>query len=85
VYTSYIYGMESVGSVGLGNMHATSSYEMYDPKKPPAVELIVHQPGSSGIFDMFNEVGSIAWKAWFVGKILNDNWIMSLKTGASKL
>jgi N4-gp56 family major capsid protein len=85
VYTSYIYGMESVGSVGLGNMHATSSYEMYDPKKPPAVELIVHQPGSSGIFDMFNEVGSIAWKAWFVGKILNDNWIMSVKTGASKL
>jgi N4-gp56 family major capsid protein len=85
VYTSYIYGMEAVGSVGLGNMHATSSYEMYDPSKPPAVDLIVHQPGSSGIFDMFNEVGSIAWKAWFVGKILNEGWVMSVKTGASKL
>jgi N4-gp56 family major capsid protein len=85
VYTSYIYGMEAVGSVGLGNMHAKSSYEMYDPKKPPAVELIVHQPGSSGIFDMFNETGSLAWKAWFAGKILNAGWIMAVKTGASKL
>ena len=85
VYTSYIFGKEAVGSVGLGNMHATNSYEMYDPKKPPAVELIVHQPGSSGIFDMFNEVGSIAWKAFFAGKILNDGWIMKVRTGASNL
>jgi N4-gp56 family major capsid protein len=85
VYTSYIYGMEAVGSVGLGNMHATSSYEMFDPKKPPAVELIHKAPGSSGVFDMFNEVGSLAWKAWFAGKILNDSWIMAVKTGASKL
>lgn len=85
VYTSYIYGKEAVGSVGLGNMHATSSYEMYDPKKPPAVELIYHAPGSSGIFDMFNEVGSLAWKAFWAGKILNESWIMAVKTGASKL
>lgn len=85
VYTSYIFGKEAVGSVGLGNMHATSSYEMYDPKKPPAVELISHKPGSSGIFDMFNEMGSIAWKAFFAGKILNDNWIVKVRTGASNL
>jgi N4-gp56 family major capsid protein len=85
VYTSYIFGKEAVGSVGLGNMHAATSYEMYDPKKPPAVELIAHQPGSSGIFDMFNEMGSIAWKAFFAGKILNDNWIIKVRTGASNL
>jgi N4-gp56 family major capsid protein len=85
VYTSYIFGKEAVGSVGLGNMHATSSYEMYDPKKPPAVELISHAPGSSGIFDMFNEMGSIAWKAFFAGKVLNDDWIIRVRTGASNL
>lgn len=85
VYRTYIYGRDAIGSVGLGNMHATSSYEMYDPKKPPAVELIVHQPGSSGVFDMFNEVGSIAWKAWFAAKILNDNWIGQIRSGASNL
>ena len=85
VYDSYVYGAEAFGSVGLGNMHATNSYEMYDPKTPPAVELIYHKPGTSGVFDMFNEVGSIAWKAWFAGKVLNANWIVRIRSGASKL
>lgn len=85
VYSSFIYGREAVGTVGLGNMHASSSIEMYDPAKPPAVELIVHQPGSSGIFDMYNEMGSIAWKCWYAGKILNQTWLVKLRTGASKL
>lgn len=85
VYSTYIYGKEAVGSVGLGNMHAASSMEMYDPKKPPAVELIHHKPGSSGIFDMFNEMGSIAWKAWFAGKILNSNWIVKVRSGAGEV
>lgn len=85
VYKTYIYGQEAVGSVGLGNMHATNSYEMYDPKKPPAVELIYKQPGSSGIFDPYNEMGSLAWKAWFAGKVLNSNWIGLIRSGASNL
>lgn len=85
VYSTFIYGREAVGSVGLGNMHATNAYEMYDPSKPPAVELIVHQPGSSGIFDLYNEMGSLAWKAFFAGKILQNNWIVKLRTGATKL
>jgi N4-gp56 family major capsid protein len=85
VYSTFIYGREAVGSVGLGNMHATTSYEMYDPSKPPAVELIVHQPGTSGIFDMYNEMGSLAWKTWFAAKTLNADWGVKLRTGASKL
>lgn len=85
VYSTYIYGKEAIGTVGLGNMHATSSMEMYDPKKPPAVELIYHAPGSSGIFDMFNEVGSLAWKAWFAGKLLNDQWLARIRSGATNL
>lgn len=84
VYNTYIYGKEAIGSVGLGNMHATNAYEMYDPKRPPAVELIVHQPGSSGVFDMFNEVGSIAWKAFFAAKILNSNWLGRIRSGATQ-
>lgn len=85
VYSTFIYGREAVGSVGLGNMHATSSSEMYDPAKPPAVELIVHQPGSSGIFDLYNEMGSLAWKSWFAGKVLNASWGVQIRTGATKL
>jgi N4-gp56 family major capsid protein len=84
VYSSYIYGKEAVGSVGLGNMHATSAYEMYDPANPPAVELIVKGLGQVGT-DLYNEVSSAAWKAYFAGKVLNDKWIVKIRTGASKL
>jgi N4-gp56 family major capsid protein len=84
VYSSYIYGKESVGSVGLGNMHATTSYEMYDPKNPPAVEVIYKPMGTVGQ-DLYNEVASLAWKAWFAAKILNAGWITKVRSGASQL
>lgn len=84
VYSTYVYGKEAVGSVGLGNMHATTSYEMYDPKKPPAVELIYKKPGDVGT-DLYNEVSSLAWKAWFAGAILNSNWGVKIRSGASDL
>lgn len=85
VYSTYIYGKEAVGSVGLGNMHATNSYEMYSPKTPPAVEVIYHKPGSAGSADPFNEVGSLAWKAWWAGALLNSTWIVKVRSAASKL
>jgi N4-gp56 family major capsid protein len=85
VYSSYIYGQEAIGTVGLGNMFAATSAEMYDPKNPPGVVPIYHAPGSSGIFDPYNEMASLAWKAWFAAKILNANWIFKLRSGASKL
>lgn len=84
IYTTYIYGKEAIGSVGLGNMHASNSYEMFNPKRPNAVELINKPVGQVGT-DLFNEVGSIAWKAWFAGAILNSNWITKVRSGASKL
>lgn len=84
LYWSFVYGKEAVGSVGLGQSHGTDINTMYDPKKPQAVEVIVHQPGSSGIADIFKEVGAIAWKAWFAGKILNPNWIRSIVSLSKK-
>ena len=84
VYSSFIYGKNAIGTIGLGNMHATNSYEMYDPKKPPAVEIIWKQRGELGT-DIFNEVSSLAWKSWFAGKILNDAWVVHVKTLATKL
>lgn len=73
VYRSFIYGREAVGSVGLGEQHAKEIYMMYD--RVPTVELIYHKPGSSGVADPFNENGSLAWKAWHAGKVLNANWV----------
>jgi len=85
VYTSYVYGREAVGTVGLGNMHASTSYEMYNPKYPPAVDVIFKPAGSAGAGDPYNEIASLAWKAWFVAKILNQSWIFRLRHLATKL
>lgn len=85
VYASYVYGKEAVGTVGLGNMHASNSYEMYNPKTPPAVEVIFKPAGSAGAGDPYNEIASLAWKSWFVAKILNANWIVKIRHLASKL
>jgi hypothetical protein len=34
---------------------------------------------------MLNEVGSIGWKGWLVGKVLNANWGIRIRTLASDL
>lgn len=80
VYWSFVYGKDAVGSIGLGEQHGTDIVEMYDPKKPKAVDIIYKKPGSSGIADVFDEVGSLAWKAWWGGKILNGNWVRAIVT-----
>jgi N4-gp56 family major capsid protein len=85
VYDSFIYGKEAIGTVGLGNMHAANSYEMYNPKAPPAVELIYKSLGSAGAGDPFNEIASLAWKAFFVGKILNASWVYKLRSLSAKV
>jgi len=77
VYWSFVYGKEAVGSVGVGESFGTQITEMYDPKKPQAVEII-YAPAKAGPADPYGEISSIAWKAWFGGKILNPNWIRSI-------
>ena len=83
VYSSFIYGKMALGTIGLGNMHTKDAYEMYNPKKPQAVELIFKEKGDVGT-DLLNEIAAVSWKAWFAGKILNDNWLVHLKTLATR-
>lgn len=84
IYSTYIYGKECVGSVGLGMTYGTGSTMGYDPKKPTGVELIYKPVGTVGT-DLFNEVASIAWKAWFAAKVLNASWGVKIRSGSSKL
>lgn len=84
VYTSYIYGKEAVGTIGLGVKYSDDIKLMYESKEAP-VELITKAVGSSGVGDMFNEVGSIAWKAWHATKILNGTWIVKVMTLAKSI
>jgi len=83
VYSSFIYGREAVGSIGLGEMHAKEIYKMYD--RVPTVDLIRHGPGTSGVADPYNEAGTLAWKSWFAGKILNNSWIWAIHSLSASL
>lgn len=83
LYDSFVYGREAIGTIGLGEQYAKEIYLM--GQRLPAVELIVHKPGSSGIADMFNEMGSIAWKAWHATKILDGRWVVKIQTLAKNL
>lgn len=77
VYDVLIYGKEAVGSVGLGEMHSKETMTMGD--HIPTVKLIQHAPGSSGGADPFDEVGTLAWKAFLVMKVLNVSWIYRVR------
>ena len=83
VYSCLIYGKEAMGSVGLGENHAKEIYQGGD--RIPAVQLISHAPGSSGVADPLNEVGSLGWKAFHAGVVLNANWIYELRVLSADL
>ena len=77
VYSCLIYGKEAMGSVGLGETMTKEIYQGGDTI--PAVQLISHSPGSSGVADPLNEVGSLGWKAFHAGVVLNANWIVEVR------
>lgn len=79
VYETFIYGREAVGTVGLGDEFMTDVM-MGGPEtaQQSAIQLITSQPQGS-VADPFAEVGTLAWKAWFAAKILNENWIWAVR------
>src|SRR3990167_5753408 len=83
IYTSYVYGKDAVGTVGLGVAFGTDVKVMGE-NKDKAIEIIYHKPGTSGIADPFNETGALSWKAWHATKILNTNWITKIVTLAKE-
>ena len=83
VYVSYIYAEEALGTVGLGENHTKEIYLTGD--RMPAVELIQHLAGSAGTADALNELITVSWKSWFTGKVLNQNWVTKIESGASVL
>ena len=83
LYTTLIYGMDAIGSVGLGQEHTDGIYRAGDPQG--AVELVVKEMGSGGTSDPYNEIMTLAWKAWHAGSILNSNWVRGIRSAASSL
>ena len=83
VYESIVLGMDAHGSVSLDADLIQDTYEAGDSL--PGLMLISHDAGSGGTGDPFNEVRSMAWKAWHGGALLNGNFVRMLSTGASAL
>lgn len=82
-YTILIYGQDAFGSVGLGERHTDGVYRAGD--NSGGWEMIYHPKGSSGASDPFDELSTVAWKAWYAGAVLNSNWSRALLVAATDL
>lgn len=83
LYTTAIYGMDAIGSVGLGEQYPDGVFRAGDDLGP--VEVIAKGLGSGGTSDPYNEIQTLAWKSWHAGKILNANWVRAVRSGATSL
>lgn len=83
VYTICIYGENAFGSVGLGAKQADGVYRAGD--NTGVWEMIFHPRGKAGSSDPFNEISTLAWKAFFAGAALNANWSRAIRCAATNL
>jgi N4-gp56 family major capsid protein len=82
-YDVPIYGQDAFGSVGLGTRHTDGVYRTGENEGN--FELVMHPKGSGGVADPFNEVSTIAWKAWWAGAVLNAAFSRRIVCGATAL
>jgi N4-gp56 family major capsid protein len=83
LYTTVIYGRDAFGSVGLGTSYGDGIYRAGDDVAP--VQMIAKGRGTGGTSDPFDEISTIAWKAWHSGAELNDRWARGIRSGATDL
>lgn len=87
LYTIVLKGMDADGSVGLGKMMPDGRYVSGDGNPSP-IKLIVKGRNTnrpSGLDDPFDEMMSVAWKAWHAGAILNSSWCRAIRVAATNL
>lgn len=88
LYTIVIIGRDAHGAVGLGQQLPDGSFTASREGNPPAIELIVKGRNTnrpSGLDDPFDEMMSVAWKAWHAGAVLNSNWGRGVVVAATNL
>lgn len=83
LYTTLIYGQDAIGSIGLGMAHTDGIYRAGD--ELAAVDVIVKTPSGTGTSDPYNEISTVAWKAWHTGAVLNTAWARGIRTAASNI
>ena len=83
IYTICMYGADAFGSVGLGEKHTDGAYRAGD--NTGGWDIIFHERGSGGTSDPFDEIATLAWKAFHAAAALNANWSRALRVGATNL
>lgn len=83
LYTTVIYGKDTYGSVGLGKRHTDGIYRAGENEG--GFQLISHEAGSGGTSDPFNEISTLAWKAFYSGAVLNSTWGYAIRSAATDL
>lgn len=83
LYTTLIYGQDALASVGLGRQYTDGVFRAGADLDP--VDVIVKAPSSTGTSDPFNEISTVAWKAFHTGAVLNPAWARGIRSGASVL
>lgn len=80
-----IYGEDCLGSVGLGKPQEDGTYVANQEEMPNTIDIILHERGSSGVADPFNEIKTIAYKTFHSGAVLNSGWGRQIISGATSL
>jgi N4-gp56 family major capsid protein len=69
VYENYIFGKNAYGVINLGSISAPKVY--------------VKNPGANSTDNPLDQFSTVGWKMPFAAKVLNANWLINLKTGAT--
>lgn len=71
VYKIVVFGQDAYGTCPL--------------KGKESAEMLIRNPGKPEKGDELAQTGSVGWKMWWAGKILNDAWLVRIECAASKL
>lgn len=82
-YATVVFGQDAFGSVGLGMRHTDGVYRAGENQG--GFNMIFHPRGSGGTSDPFDEIATLAWKAFFAGAVLNSNWSRAIRSAATNL
>lgn len=71
VYKIVVFGQDAFGLCPL--------------KGKDSAEMLIRNPGKAEHGNELAQKGSVGWKMWWAGKILNDAWLVRIEAATSKL
>jgi len=86
VWTSQPYRSDTSGTQDDdGAVHWTPVFggHAYGLTELESLRVIVHDPETGGTENPLNRYGTVGWSATFATKVLNDDWIRVIKSGAT--